>query len=122
MAVDNYVVALGDNELMFVTQRVWCVADQIEQSIAPGLDVCTVLYVVRRPELLSGSVVPLVKQGVERFEHQLFVFLLYRLIHNTFPILSSFWPRSHASKIVRCRDARQRRRTSTTHAVKISEK
>src|SRR5260370_26112075 len=87
MAVDNYVVALGDNELMFVTQRVGCVADQFEQPIATGLDVCTVLYVVRRPELLSASVAPLVKQGVEGVEHQRFVFLLYRLIHNSFSSL-----------------------------------
>src|SRR6266436_1377162 len=73
---------------MFVTQRVGCVADQIEQSIATRFNVRTVLYVVRRPELLSGSVVPPVKQGVERFEHQLFVFLFFRLTHNHFLILS----------------------------------
>src|SRR5260370_11268864 len=83
---------------MFVSQRVGCAADQIEQSLATRFNVRAVLDVVRRPISISGSVVPLVKQGVERFEHQRFVFLLYRLIHNTFPILSSFWPRSQPPK------------------------
>src|SRR4029077_10649083 len=73
---------------MFVTQRVGCVADQIEQSIATRFDVCAVLDIVRRPILLGGRVIPLVKQCVEGVEHQRFVFLLYRLIHNNLLILS----------------------------------
>src|SRR6266404_5725911 len=73
---------------MLVTQGIGCAADQIEQSIATRFNVRAVLDVVRRPILLRGRVVPLVKQGVEGVEHQRFVFLLYRLTHNNLLILS----------------------------------
>src|SRR5207237_9701832 len=64
--------------------------DQIEQSIATRFNVRAVLDIVRRPILLSGRVVPLVKQGVEGVEHQRFVFLLYRLTHNNSSSLRYF--------------------------------
>ena len=86
--MDDDVVALRDDELMFVTQSVGCTPDQIEQAIATRLNVRAVLNIVRRPILLSGRVVPLVKQCVEGVEHQRFVFLLYRLTHNNLLILS----------------------------------
>jgi hypothetical protein len=66
--VDDDVVALRDDELMFVTQRVRCAADQIEKSIATRFDVSAVLDIVRRPILLRGGVVSLVKQCVEGVE------------------------------------------------------
>ena len=78
------VVALRDDELMFVTQRIGCVTDQIEQSIATRFDVRAVLNVIGRPIPFSCLIVPLVKQRVERFEHECFIFLLYRLAHNNF--------------------------------------
>src|SRR5438552_12075292 len=81
------VVALCDDELMFVTQRIRCAPDQIEESITTRFDVRAVLDIVRRPILLSGGVVPLVKQCVEGVEHQRFVFLFFRLTHNNFLIL-----------------------------------
>jgi hypothetical protein len=87
--VDNDVIGLGDDELMFVTQRIRCAPDQIEQSIATRFNVRAVLDIVRRPILLSGRAVPLVKQRVEGVEHQRFVFLLYRLTRNNFLIVSS---------------------------------
>src|SRR5438270_1932076 len=83
-SVDNDIVALRDDELLFVTQGVGRVADQIEQSIATRFDVSTVLDVVRRPITLSACVVPLVKQCVESVEYQRLIFLLYRLTHNNF--------------------------------------
>src|SRR6266850_6234740 len=55
-SVDNDIVALRDDELVFVTQGVGRVADQIEQSIATRFDVSAVLNVVGRPILLSGRV------------------------------------------------------------------
>src|SRR5437868_15547777 len=87
------VVALRDDKLVFVTQALGGVADQIEKSLATRFDVSTVLNIVRRPKALSGRVVPLVKQCVEGVEHQRFVFLLYRLTHNNFliPSLSSLY-------------------------------
>jgi hypothetical protein len=84
--VDDDVVALRDDELMFLTQRIRRAPDQIEQSIATRFDV---LDIVRRSILLSGRVVPPVKQCVEGVEHQRFVFLLDRLTHNNFLIVSS---------------------------------
>src|ERR1700732_4966164 len=89
-ALDDDIVALRDDELIFVTQRTRCAPDQIEQSIATRFDVRAVLDIVRRPILLSGRVVPLVKQCVEGLEDERFVFRLYRLAHNTFLI----WSRS----------------------------
>src|SRR5205807_6872500 len=84
----NDVVPLRDDELMFVTQGVGCVADQIEESIATRFDVRAVLDIVRGPILLSGGVVPLVKQCVEGVEYQRLIFLLYCLTHNNFLLLS----------------------------------
>src|SRR6266436_366218 len=73
---------------MFVTQRIRCAPDQIEESIATRFDVRAVLDIVRRPILLSGGVVPLVKQCVEGVEYQRLIFLLCCLTHNNFLILS----------------------------------
>ena len=66
--MDNDVVPLRDDELMFVTHGVGCVADQIEQSVATRFDVSAVLNVVGGPIALSCFIVPLVEQSVERFE------------------------------------------------------
>ena len=44
-------------------------------TVAPWLDVCTVLDVVWRPELLRRSVVSFVEQHVERFQNKPFVSL-----------------------------------------------
>jgi hypothetical protein len=79
--VDNDVVALRDDELMFVTQRVGCVADQIEQSIATRFDVRTVLNVVGRPIPFSCFIVPLVKQRVESLEHKCLILFLFGWVH-----------------------------------------
>ena len=68
------MVALGDDELMFVTQGVGGVADQIEQSIATRLDVCAVLDIVGRPIPFSRLIVPLVKQCVEGVDYQRLIF------------------------------------------------
>jgi hypothetical protein len=46
-----------DCELMFVTQGVGCVADQIEQSIAARFNVSAVLDVVGRPIPFSRLIV-----------------------------------------------------------------
>src|SRR6266576_632042 len=87
-SVYDDVVALRNDELMFVTQTVGRVADQIEQSLATRFDVSAVLNVVGRPILLSGRIIPLVKQCVEGFKHERLIFLLYCLTHNNSLILS----------------------------------
>ena len=47
--MDDDVVALRDDELMFVTQGVGCAADQIEETLAAWFNVSAVLDVVRGP-------------------------------------------------------------------------
>ena len=59
--MDDDVVALRDDKLMFVTQSIGCVADQIEQSIATRFDVRAVLNVVGGPIPFSCFIVPLVE-------------------------------------------------------------
>src|SRR2546430_2334431 len=66
---------------MFVTQGVRCAPDQIEQSLATRFNVGAVLDIVRRPILLSGRVVTLVRQCVERFKDKGVVLLFNRLTH-----------------------------------------
>src|SRR5690349_1874387 len=82
--VDNDKIAFGHNQSMFVLQRRWTGFDQVEQTFATRRNVRAALDIFWRPIFLSGSVVPLVKQGVECVEDQRFVFLRYRLAHNSF--------------------------------------
>src|SRR2546422_8300987 len=67
---------------MFVTQGVWCAADQTEESIATRFDVGAVLDVGVRPESGRRLIIALVEQGVERLQHQSFVSLGCRLRHS----------------------------------------
>jgi hypothetical protein len=69
-AVDDHIVALRNDELMFVTQGVGCVADQIEQSIAARFNVSAVLDVVGRLIPFSRLIVPLVKQCIEGLQNK----------------------------------------------------
>ena len=66
---------LGDDELVFVFQRVGQRVDQVEKPVSAGCDVGAVLDVAIRPELLGGVVVALVKQRVEGFENERLVLL-----------------------------------------------
>jgi hypothetical protein len=62
----DHVVALGDDELVLVFQRVWRRADQVEQAVAAGRDVGAVLDIAIRPETLGGDIVALVKKTVSK--------------------------------------------------------
>jgi hypothetical protein len=44
-AVDNDVVALRHDELVFVVQSIGCAADQVEQAVTAWFDMSTVLDV-----------------------------------------------------------------------------
>src|SRR5258707_627195 len=55
--------------------------DEIKQALTTGSNVRAVLDVVRCPNPLGSGVVPLVQQGIERFQHQRFVFRLSYTIH-----------------------------------------
>jgi hypothetical protein len=56
-AMRDYVIALGNDELVFVFQRVGQRVDQVEKPASAGCDVGAVLDVAIRPELLGGVVV-----------------------------------------------------------------
>jgi hypothetical protein len=53
-AVQDHVVTVGDDELVFVAQLGWRGFDEIEQALAAGFDVGAVLDVVRGPEPLGA--------------------------------------------------------------------
>ncbi len=59
--VQDDVVTVGDDELVFVTQLGWRGIDELEQALADGFDVGAVLDVVRGPEPLGGGVVAFVE-------------------------------------------------------------
>jgi hypothetical protein len=69
--VRDHVVALGDDELVFVFQRVGQRADQVEKPVSAGRG--AVLDIAVRPETLGRSVVALAEQGVEGFQEERFV-------------------------------------------------
>jgi hypothetical protein len=46
-AVNDHVIAFGNDGARLISQRRWRAADQVEQAVASGLDVRTVLDVVR---------------------------------------------------------------------------
>ena len=62
------VIALGENELIFIAQRVGRRADEVEQPVAAGLDMSAVLDIVVGPIALSRSIVTPVEQRVKCFE------------------------------------------------------
>src|SRR5260370_22637740 len=55
--------------------------DQIEQALTTGSNVRAVLDVVRRPKLLCGSIIVLVKECVERFQNEGLVLFGFSLWH-----------------------------------------
>src|ERR1700730_13367775 len=62
--VHDHEVSLGHDLSRFVLQRRRKALDEIEQTLAAGLDMSAVLDIVRRPETLSGCIVTLVEQRV----------------------------------------------------------
>jgi hypothetical protein len=68
-AVDDHVIAFGNDRARLISQGRWRTPDQIEQAIASGFDVRAVLDVVRRPKAFRLLVVPLVEQRIKRFEN-----------------------------------------------------
>ena len=56
-AVRDNVVAFGDDDLVFVAQRIGCRPDQSEQSFTSRRDVRAVLDVLQRPEAFCCRVI-----------------------------------------------------------------
>jgi hypothetical protein len=64
--------------------------DEIEQSLAPRLDVSAVLDVARRPVSFGRDVVPLVEKCVEGLEYECLIPLQCGLNHNDLLIVQRF--------------------------------
>ena len=69
-SVANNVVPLGEDQVIFVAQRLGQAPNKAEQTIAARRDVSTVLNVTFGPESLRGSIVAFVEQRVEGFENE----------------------------------------------------
>src|SRR5580692_9416982 len=61
------VIAIGDDELVLIVQRLRRRADELEQTFATWCYVGAVLNVVRRPEAFRRCIVALVEQCLECF-------------------------------------------------------
>jgi hypothetical protein len=51
--------------------------DQVEETVAARLNVCTVLNVVGRPEALRCCIISLIKQGLEGLQHNRLIVLRF---------------------------------------------
>ena len=63
-------IPFGEDHVIFVAERVRKAANKIEQAVAARRNVGAMLDLAVRPEALGGSVVALVEQSVEGFEHK----------------------------------------------------
>jgi hypothetical protein len=82
----DHVVALGDDKLVFVFQRIRQRADQVEQTVAAGRDVRAVLDIAVRPIAFRGGIVALVEERVEGFENERLVLPRGCLGHERSPV------------------------------------
>src|SRR5260370_13635618 len=65
--VHDHEVSFGHNHSRFVLKLWRDALDEIEQPLTTRCDMRAVLNVVRRPETLSGCIVPLVEERLEGF-------------------------------------------------------
>src|SRR6266700_7711064 len=68
-AMRDDMVALCDDQLVFIPQRIWRRADKSKQPVAPRRNVRAVLDVRRRPEEFCCCVVAFVEERIEGFEN-----------------------------------------------------
>lgn len=81
----EHKIALSDDDLVFVFQRVGQRADQAEQAVAAGRETGAVLHIAIRPETLGGVVVALVEGRIEGFENKRLILLRGGLGHDRSP-------------------------------------
>src|SRR6266566_6918008 len=72
-SMDDHKVPVGDDHARLIFQRRRSAFDEIEETIAAGLDMSAVLNVVGRPVALSRHIVSLVEEGIEGLEDKRFV-------------------------------------------------
>ena len=71
----NNVVPLGEDQVIFVAQRLGQASNKAEQTIAAGRDVSTVLNVTLGPESFCRSIVAFVEQRIEGFPNERLILL-----------------------------------------------
>ena len=81
--VRDDVIALGENELVFIAQRVGRRADEVEQPVAARLDMSAVLDILVGPIVFSRSVVTPVEERVKSFEDERLVLFRRSTSHST---------------------------------------
>src|ERR1700722_19782650 len=69
-AVGDHIIPSGEDDVIFIAQRIRQGANEIEQAIAARRNMGAVLDVSVRPEALCGGVVAFVEQRVEGFENK----------------------------------------------------
>src|SRR5258705_271321 len=79
--VHDHDVSLSHDRSRFVLQRWRDALDEIEQTLTARCDMSAVLNIVRRPETLSGCIVPFVEESVESLQHEGFVLVGCSLRH-----------------------------------------
>src|ERR1700757_462790 len=72
-AMCDHIVAICDDELVFIAQGIWRRADKVEQSLASRRNVRAVLDVLRRPEAFCCCVVAFVEERIEGLENDCLV-------------------------------------------------
>src|SRR5882672_248427 len=72
--VNHHEIALGDDHVVLVFQRVRKTLNESKESVASRSNVGTVLNVIRRPESFRRRVIALVEQGFERFQNDGLIF------------------------------------------------
>jgi len=80
-AVHDDEISVGHNDARLVPECRRQPFDEIEESLAPRLDVSTVLDVARRPIPLGLGVIPPVEQRFERLEDELLVSRFFDVRH-----------------------------------------
>ena len=68
--VRDDVIAFGENELVFVAQRVGQRADEVEQAIAARLDMGAVLNIPIGPVAFGTGIIAPVEKRIECFEDE----------------------------------------------------
>ena len=90
--VKQHVVAIGDDKPILVTEVIGETFDHVEESLASGGNVRTVLNVIRRSETLRGDVIPLVEKRFKGVQHESLILFLDRLRHFVLPLTNRWAP------------------------------
>src|SRR5580692_10218648 len=90
-AMRDHIVALYDDELIFIAQGIWRRADKSEQPFTSWCNVRAVLDVLRRPEAFCRRVVTFVEESVEGFENDRLVLFGCCLWHGQLRVNCDGW-------------------------------